>query len=247
VSEHEPVGVPAAPAAPGWSRRRFLGMAGALAVVAQVPAILRAEGWLPAARAVEPDVVRDTVNGLVAFVVPGPDDHSRAQGEWSPTAGGLDAGGTDFLIASLDGFVPRPDVPVPNDDTVPLSAAVATLLNALALQVSPVATAGAFLSPFARLRFSDKGEVFRRIEALDLGDAEMPQPFTSSSGNLRFVGGALLEFAAFGTYSEWHAFDAERGDVVRRPVGWELTRYPGVVDGWADLRGWYQGRREVER
>jgi hypothetical protein len=216
------------------TRRQFLVRAGVLATLSQVPALLKSSGLLAQARALEGDVVRDTINGLVAFVVPGPDDYSRAQGEWSTTPGGLAADATDFLIESLDGYLPQPDPPgAANDDTVPLSSGVATLLNAVALQVNPLASAGLFLSPFARLRFSDKGEVFRRLEALDLGDAIAPQPFTAASGNLRFIAGALLEFAAFGTYTE------------RTPVGWGLSGYPGVADGWDDFRGYWGGRRRA--
>lgn len=211
------------------SRRQFLTRAGALAALSQVPALVEASGLLPQARAIERDVVKDTINGLVAFVVPGPDAYSRAQGEWSTRPGGIDADATAFLIASLDGYLPF------EGDTIPLSAGVATLLNALAVTVNPLASAGVFLSPFARLRFSDKAEVFRRLEALDLGDAIAPEPFTAASGNLRFIAGALLEFVAFGTYSE------------RTPVGWRLSGYPGVADGWDDFKGYWGGQRKARR
>lgn len=227
------------------SRRGFLARAGALAALSQVPSLLRRQGLLPEARAVEPDVVRDTFNGLVAFVVPGPDPYSRAQGEWSTTPGGIAAGATGFLVENLDGYLPRPDDPAANDDTVPLSAAVATLLNALAVAVKPAASAGAFLSPFARLRSSDKAEVFRRMEALELGDGDLPEPFTASSGNLRFVAGALLEFAAYGSYGEWAVFDPGTRRLAGRPVGWDLSGYPGVVDGWDELLGYYGGHRRA--
>lgn len=218
------------------TRRQFLTRASALAALSQVPSILKATGLLPQARAIEPDVVRDTVNGLVAFVVPGNDEYSRAQGEWSTQPGGIAAGTTDFMFESIDGFLPQPDLPgAPNDETVPLSAGIATLLNALALQVNPLASAGLFLSPFARLRFTDKAEVFRRLEALDLRDATAPEPLTSASGSIRFVAGALLEFVAFGTYSELS------------PVGWQLSGYPGVADGWDEYRGYWGGRRKARR
>jgi hypothetical protein len=216
------------------TRRQFLTRAGALAALSQIPAALKASGLLPQAQALELDVVHDTINGLVAFVVPGTDAYSRAQGEWSTTPGGIDAGTTAFLIESLDGYLPQPDLPgLANDDTVSLSAGVATLLNTLALQVNPLASAGMFLSPFARLRFTDKAEVFRRLEALDLGDAVAPEPFTAASGNLRFVAGALFEFAAYGTYTEIS------------PIGWQLSGYPGVADGWDAFKGYWGGRRRA--
>lgn len=231
------------------NRREFLqraGMAGALLTLGRIPGVLANTGIFGDSASPEPDVVRDTINGLVAFVVPGADAYSQAQGQASLTKGGLDARATDFLIESLDGYVPQPDSPgAANDDTVPLSASVAMLLNGLSLQVNPAATAGAFLSPFARLSFSEKAEVFRRMESLDMGDADLPQPFTQASGNMRFIAGALLEFAAFGTYVEWHAFDAATRSVPSTPVGWELSGYTGPRDGWDEFIGYYQDRTEV--
>lgn len=224
-------------------------MAGALLTLGRIPGVLANSDLLGNANdgnAPSSDVVRDTINGLVAFVVPGADAYSQAQGQASTTKGGLDAGATDFLIESLDGYVPQPDGPSSNDDTVPLSASVAMLLNGLALQVNPAATAGAFLSPFARLTFAEKAEVFRRMESLDMGDADLPQPFTQASGNMRFIAGALLEFAAFGSYVEWHAFDESTRTVSGKPVGWELSGYTGPRDGWDEFIGYYQERTSVE-
>lgn len=234
------------------NRREFLqraGMAGALLTLGRIPGVLANSGLFANADGATPgaDVVRDTINGLVAFVVPGADAYSQAQGHASLTKGGLEARATDFLIESLDGYVPQPDFPgASNDDTAPLSAAVATLLNGLALQVNPLATAGGFMSPFSRLSFAEKAEVFRRMEELDMGDADLPQPFTQSSGNMRFIAGALLEFAAFGTYTEWANFNAETRNVEGTPVGWELSGYDGPADGWPEFIGYYGGRTSVE-
>ena len=52
---------------------------------------------------------RDTYRGLAAWVVPGPDPYSRAQGETSPTPGGVDAGAGEFLLYGLDRYVPASD------------------------------------------------------------------------------------------------------------------------------------------
>lgn len=63
---------------------------------------------------------------------------------------------------------------------------------------------------------------------------------------MRFVGGALLEFSAFGTYCEWSKFDPKSLSVTDTPVGWKLSGYDvGVVDGWDEFKGYYQGRRKV--
>jgi hypothetical protein len=146
----------------------------------------------------------------------------------------------DALAALLD-----------SDEAIPLSLAVALLLNLVATQVNPLAVSGLFLSPFARLSFSQKAQAFALIEGPDadlvaLLDTELPEPLHESvSGLLRFVGGALLEFPAFGAYNERAVFDASTRQLTGTPVGWTLTGYGGVSDGWDELLGYYQGRTEV--
>jgi hypothetical protein len=140
-----------------------------------------------------------------------------------------------------------------NDSAIPLSLAIALALNMLATQVDPASVRGPFLSPFARLSYARKAEVFARLEGADsdlvgLLDAEFPQPLQGSvSGLLKFVGGALLEFTTFGSYSEWAVFDRRTRRLTGRPVGWSLTGYQphGPVEGWDDLQGYYQGRTKV--
>lgn len=141
-----------------------------------------------------------------------------------------------------------------NDEALPLSLVVALLLNVVATQVNPLALNGPFLSPFARLTLDEKCRAFELLEGPDadlvaLLDAGLPEPLRSSiSGLLRFLAGALLEFSAFGSYNEWGVYDARSRTVSERPVGWELSGYQpdGVVDGWDDFLGYYEGRTEVE-
>lgn len=140
-----------------------------------------------------------------------------------------------------------------NDATVPLSLAIASMLNLLATQVNPATVSGAFLSPFARLSFAEKATAFSLLEGPDadliaLADTSFPEPLRNSvSGLLRFVGGALLEFPAFGSVSEYAVFDPNTRQLTGRPVGWDLTGYQpdGPVDGWDELVGYYQDRTEV--
>ncbi|WP_405057284.1 hypothetical protein OG474_31710 [Kribbella sp. NBC_01505] len=54
-------------------------------------------------------LARDTMNGLTVFCQPGPDAYSRTQGTVSKTPGAMESGATDFIIESLDNFVPFPD------------------------------------------------------------------------------------------------------------------------------------------
>lgn len=292
----------------GYSRRAFLARVGVLGAAAAGAGglVLRTDaGSGPnvtlqtgqelddSLRRLLAELSRDTLNGLTAFVVPGSDRYSHRQGTPRSEPGALQAGGTDFLIESLDNFVPFPDsvaqpvaaalqtalsdldIPLVGglldllplvdtlDDalrallaspteTIPLSLVVALLLNLVATQVNPLAVSGVLLSPFARLRFAEKAAAFSLIEGPDADlvaalDTQLPEPLRASvSGVLRFVGGALLEFPAFGSYGEWSVFDPATRTVRSRPVGWQLTGYGGVSDGWDDFLGYYQGRTAVE-
>ena len=215
----------------GHSRRAFLtraGAAGAAAALAQLPGFLASKGWLEQALAAETDMTRDTINGLVAFVVPGPDAYSKAQGESSKTPGAMAAKTTDAVIELLDKFVGTSEGP-----TLPSAGGVATLLNGFALQVNPAAANGQFASPFARLRFAEKIEVFRRFES------------ETEGSELRFVSGILVGAVGFLSHTEWGAYDFERRRLTSVPVGWRTSHYDGIAEGRAELKGYYQGRRSV--
>jgi hypothetical protein len=299
-----------------YSRRAFLARIGVLGAAAGAGTLLPACGWpvaggsgrsgpsRPAVAAAVPrllaDLARDTLDGLVAFVVPGSDRYSRAQGTPRTEPGAIDARATDFMIEALDSFVPFPDelarpaatalatgvsglgidlpgverpgdlpgglldlVPIADtlddvlgellvsDETIPLSLVVALLLNLAATQVDPLAVSGPFLSPFARLGFAEKAATFALLEGPDADlvaalDTRLPEPLRASvSGVLRFVAGALLEFPAFATYNEWAVLDPATRQLRATPVGWTLTGYGGVSDGWDELLGYYQERTEV--
>src|SRR5437660_6254261 len=215
----------------GPSRRTFLeraGLTGAAAVLAQIPGFLARQGWLEAALAAETDVTRDTLNALVAFVVPGPDDYSKAQGESSKQPGGIQAGTTSALIELLDRFVGTSEGP-----TLPSSGGVAALLNGTALQVNPAAAHGAFLSPFARLSFAEKVQVFEMFEA------------ETEGSELRFVSGILIGAVGFLSFTEYGVLDPDTRELTGTPVGWRITGYDGVAEGRNDLVGYWQGRRQV--
>ncbi|HEX5984077.1 MAG TPA: hypothetical protein VFY69_07725 [Solirubrobacterales bacterium] len=142
-----------------------------------------------------------------------------------------------------------------NDQTVPASLPLAMLMNFAATQVRPSAVVGPTPSPFANLKWHEKGMAFQRIEQADpelvaLIDQNAPQPLKEgASGLLRFAGGTLLELGGFATYTEWHVFDRRTRRATRRPLGWDLSRYmPGrttPADGWPEFRGYYEGRTET--
>jgi hypothetical protein len=288
-----------------FGRRAFLvraGVIGAAVAVLDVPDILGA----PSGGAATPTLTElapvfdalatDTLNGLVAFVVPGPDAYSVAQGVADSRPGGMDADGTAFMLSSLDNFYPVPQQPllllvqalttginsnlpalplpplVPglaeeldgalqlllaDETTVPLSLLVALLLNFVATLVNPAAVNGAFLSPFSRLSFVEKTSAFELMETdaanvAAMIDGSISEPVKDSiSGLIEFLAGALLEFAAFGSFSEFGAFDPSTRTLTGTPVGWGLTQYlalaPGnrPVEGWDEFKGYLGGETQA--
>ena len=170
----------------GVSRRELLGRATAFvagaAVLDRLPHALRVQGWLEEAYAAAPNVVEQTMNGLVAFIVPGRDRYSRAQGSKAVTPGGIEAGTTPVLIRTLDRFLPGP---------LPLSATAASILNEFSAQVAPVNRGfHPFASPFANLSAAQKAKVFQAAESLQ----------AESAGSIRFLIGNLPDLVAFIAY-----------------------------------------------
>jgi hypothetical protein len=219
-----------------FSRRALLeraGAAGLAALLAQLPAVLDAKGLLAEAEAAETDLTRDTLSGLLAFILPGNDEYSIAQGERARGPGAIGAKTLDPFIEALDGFVPASALGFTT--TIPASGGVATLLNDYALQVNPAAP-GSLLSPFARLSFAEKAEVFRLFESDDVAAAAAPE--------LAFVGGILPGFVGFMACSETGVLK-DSGHLAATPVSWSLARYSGPAEGHPELRGYYQGRRSV--
>ncbi len=99
----------------GIDRRQFLARVGLLGAAATVG------GAGTALAAPEPNdpltdlelllqaLARDTIGGLIAFAVPGPDGYSLTQGVSTTEPGGVDAGGVDFMLSALDTFYPAHD------------------------------------------------------------------------------------------------------------------------------------------
>lgn len=173
-------------------------------------------------RPAQPNVA-ETLSGLIAFVVPGPDPFSVAQGVSTIGPGGLAAGVLPLLIDTLNGTLPSlPGGP-------PASVFAAGGLDALAQRVNASAQ-GPFSSPFANLAFAEKGRVFEIIE----GDAQL-RPLA-----------AVLPLVAFLTYSEAPVFDPRTRTLRGDPPGWSLSAYPGVADGRADFKGYFEDRTHVE-
>ncbi|MGH8458381.1 MAG: hypothetical protein ACRESV_03440 [Nevskiales bacterium] len=233
------------------TRRSFIarlgGLAAATAAVYGLPEFLRIRGWWNTAYAQEPDVVLDTFNGLAAMLWPGDDEYSIAQGESANRPGAIAANAGRHALVLLDAIVPQPDNPFPNDDTVPLSGAVASMLNSIALTVNPAALNGARLSPFARLAIAEKAEVYRVIEEETQRIAIQEANLTA--GTLQYLFGILPAAMHLLAFSEVDVLDPQTRTLIRRPVGWDHAGYQGdwlePVDGWDEFKGYYQNRREV--
>jgi hypothetical protein len=234
----------------------------------------------------------DTLSGLVAFVVPGPDAYSVAQGVSDTAPGGIAADGTAFMLNALDNFFPVPQeavrllvqalttglvdnlpglpgLPVipgleelldaalalllASQENVPLSLVVALLLSFAATVIQPTALNGLFVSPFSRLTFAEKTSVFELLETdasnvAAMIDGSLTEPVKGSiSGLIEFLGGALIEFAAFGSYSEYGVFDATTRTITSIPVGWTNSQYLALapnnmpVEGWDEFKGYLDG------
>jgi len=213
----------------GLSRRAFVSrsaMVAGAAIFGQAPGFLARQGWLDEARAQTPDMTHDTLNGFVAFVVPGPDAYSVAQGQTTPEPGGIDAGATALMIETANRYAGASA-----SSGVPAAEGIATMLNQAALRVNPAAAAGAFPSPFARLRFEEKVEAMRQIEQDTEGSV------------LRAVSGTLIGITAFLAYSEGGVLDSGRRETTGQPVGWTISRYDGVAEGRDELIGYWKGKR----
>jgi hypothetical protein len=198
------------------SRRGFIGqiaLASAAAAVVQAPEFLTGGRWFGSVSAQTTDLVHDTFNGLLAFVVPGRDVYSVHQGVSNGDLGGVDAGATDALIATIDGSTPF---------VQQFSAMVAALLNGYAQAVNP-AGGGTFVSPFARLSFQEKAAVFQLLDGND---------------SYKVLAGVLPGFVGFFVYSEAGAFDPATRRLTGQPLGWTLSNYQGVSDGRDEFRGY---------
>jgi hypothetical protein len=201
---------------------RVLASAGTVAGLSQ--ALARA-GLGTEAAAAAPDLITETFNGLVAFVVPGPDEYSVAQGVSTAEPGGVAAHAGEALVVGLN-FA---------DASQPaLAGGVATLLNGVAVGVDAGSALGQFASSFANLRFEQKAAVFAILEG------------APGFEQFRPLAGVLPALAGFLSYSEVGVFDPATRSIVATPVGWEISSYGGVADGREELVGYFEGRRSAD-
>ena len=166
------------------SRRAFVGRAALLAAASlgPLPAAAARAGLVGADAAAEPqELVLETLTGVVAYVVPGDDRHSTAQGVARRRPGGVGARGGERLRATLDGV------------GAGTAGAAAAVLDGFARAVDPSADLRAgslgFAAPFAALRFAAKAEVFLQLSR-------------SPEDAIRRLGAILPALAAFVSYAD---------------------------------------------
>lgn len=167
----------------------------------------------------------------------------------------------ELLQPFLDGSSNLDDLLLPfttNDQVIPVGLVIALYLNYAASLVNPAAVVPVpFTAPFANLTWEEKAAALEMIETqqpeLLAGiDSNLPEPVDETvSGLLKFAAGALLEYAAYGSLTEFAMFDPDDPPRLRdRPVGWQLTGYqPGrleSVHGWDELLGYHNGVQAVE-
>ena len=216
---HRAAGQPTATFSRSAFVARALAAAGALT---GLPAAFERAGLVDEASAAGSDSVLQTLNGLVAFIVPGRDEYSMAQGQQTADAGGVEAYAGVALAAGLDFAQPS------------LAASAAALLNNAALLVRGSSADGAFASPFANLSFTEKAAAFSLLEGHP-GFAQF-RPFV----------GVLPGLAAFLSYSEVGVFDPGSRSIVARPIGWEISSYDGVADARDEFVGYLENRRRAD-
>jgi hypothetical protein len=159
------------------------------------------------------------LDGLAAYVVPGNDPYSLAQGVSASGPGAVAARATGGFIEVVDALAP---VTAPGN-----SATVAGVLNALAGQLNPQNSTSRFRSQFAGLSFDRKRAVFARLER-------------DPSEALRYLAAVAPALIALQTYSEYGVLDRRTHRLRGTPVGWRISDYGGVADGHDELRGYYR-------
>lgn len=202
------------------TRRGFIVQLGAAVAAIQGTSFLADAVRADRVGALGPQWVRDSLNGLLAFIVPGSDSFSVAQGVSTANPGGVDAGVLDVLIETLDLAGPPPP---PFTET---STAVAAILDQIATLVRQSPTSVSF----ADLFFAEKMAVFAALES---------NPASAQ------LAGVLPALTAFLAVSEAGVFDPATRTITGRPVGWDLSGYQGVADGRDEFVGYYQNRKKA--
>lgn len=168
-----------------------------------------------------------------------------------------DLGVHDYVIYALDHFI---SIQKQLDQiVVPLSYPTAELLDNAATQLvnhnmiqphpQPLFPDGQMFSCLSRI---DRIRVLSALENIELDIFLLPVPYKNNAGFIKHIADALNRFSMFGYYSEWPGYGSTRlypppyRQLEFFPWGWQQSRYPGVVYGYRDFRGFLltMGRNE---
>ncbi len=156
-----------------------------------------------------------------------------------------------LILNKLDKYM---DKLIAGEETVPLAHVFSLILNITATMVNPLALRGSHLSPFSRLSFSEKMEVFKRLETGEPDISQLisinltPEQAAVLPNLMATFARNLIQLTAFGAMSEWHALDGATRTLNFQPVGWENSNYlpDGNVEGWDEFLGYYQDRSSID-
>lgn len=220
---------------PGLSRRRFLARCGALGAMATLSQVRLGTSSAHAAGAGEVNAAlaltaKDTIAGLIAFSVPGPDAYSRAQGLTDSRPGGIAANAAAGAIEGLDRYIALPDTFAQS-----MAAGFATGLSEVPMPaLDPVIRSGEQVAVTV-------DEAFLEFSA---NDSPMPASLLVAL-MLNFVATEVAEAAVVGPFPgspfanlNW----AEKGEVFRR-IEEDHASLLALIDGGASepARASYSG------
>ena len=205
------------------SRRQFLARSALVtAAVAAAPALLKSRK--AHAAVLPPAMITDTLNAVLAFVVPGADPYSVQQQLTDDQPGGVEANAQLPLEFGLNtaGLAPPPF------DS--LSELISFALDNVTDFINPTVT-GPFSARFANLTWNEKVAVFSAMES-GLAGAE-----------LITLANALLLYSGLVSYSEAGVLNPLTGELIAEPVGWQISDYKGISVGRDDYQGYYRNQR----
>lgn len=186
------------------------------------------------AEAASDDYVDQAYNGVAAYVLPGDDAYSTKQGLTRTGGGGVAAASGDNLKDTYDHALAIAVAP-PFGVNAPGAGGFALLLDIFTKGRYPFAPNKPYQHPFANLKHAQK--------ALVLADLDREPLLRQLPVGFGF--GTFITLAALAAYSEFGVFDQKTKQLTGTPIGWELSKYGGVSDGWPELVGYWAGRRSV--
>ncbi len=183
---------------------------------------------------------------------------SALAGALSDSAGSIPLGVAILLkpveVTILNAIDKKLDGLIGDSEVIPLGHVFSLILNITATMVNPLTINGGHISAFSRLNMGEKAQVFQRLETGEPSISDLIGDRLSAKENAflpdlmaTFIR-SLLQLAAFGSMSEWHALDKNTKTLTQIPIGWQLSNYlpNGPVEGHDDLLGYWQGRSEID-